>query len=33
MEALVPLFIKEGETVRIDVRSGKYVERVREPKK
>lgn len=33
IEALVPLFIKEGETVRIDVRSGKYVERVREPRK
>lgn len=33
MEALVPLFIKEGETVRIDVRSGKYVERVRDPRK
>ena len=33
MEVLVPLFIGEGETVRVDVRTGKYVERVREPKK
>lgn len=33
IEALVPLFIGEGETVRIDVRSGKCVERVREPRK
>jgi elongation factor P len=30
MEVLVPLFIKEGEVVRIDVLTGKYVERVRE---
>ncbi len=33
IEALVPLFIKEGEIVRIDVRSGKYLERVREQKR
>ena len=26
----VPLFIKEGETLRIDTRSGEYVERVNE---
>jgi elongation factor P len=25
---LVPLFIKEGETIRVDTRSGEYVERV-----
>ncbi|MCP3715404.1 elongation factor P [Paraburkholderia sp. CNPSo 3281] len=29
MEVLVPQFIKEGDTVRIEVASGKYVERVR----
>lgn len=29
MEALVPQFIKEGDTVRIEVASGKYMERVR----
>ncbi|KJK08689.1 translation elongation factor P [Burkholderiaceae bacterium 16] len=29
MEVLVPQFIKEGDTVRIDVASGKYLERVR----
>lgn len=33
MEVLVPLFIKEGEVVRINVASGKYVERVREGKR
>ena len=26
----VPLFIKEGETLRVDTRSGEYVERVNE---
>ncbi|MBI4168476.1 MAG: elongation factor P [Acidobacteria bacterium] len=30
MEVLVPLFIKEGELVRINLASGRYVERVRE---
>jgi len=30
MEVLVPLFIKEGERIRIAVAGGKYVERVRE---
>jgi predicted DNA-binding antitoxin AbrB/MazE fold protein len=25
---LVPLFLKEGERIRIDTRSGEYVERV-----
>lgn len=30
MAALVPLFIKEGEVVRINVATGRYVERVRE---
>jgi len=29
MEVLVPQFIKEGDTVRIDTASGKYLERVR----
>ncbi|PYV22978.1 MAG: translation elongation factor P [Acidobacteria bacterium] len=29
LEALVPQFIKPGETVRIEVASGKYVDRVR----
>ncbi|KWR88409.1 elongation factor P [Cupriavidus sp. IDO] len=29
MEVLVPQFIKEGDTVRIEVVSGKYLERVR----
>ncbi|MEM5331152.1 elongation factor P [Paraburkholderia sp. JHI2823] len=29
MEVLVPQFIKEGDTVRIEVASGKYLERVR----
>ncbi len=29
MEILVPQFIKEGDTVRIEVASGKYLERVR----
>lgn len=29
MEVLVPQFIKEGDTVRIDAASGKYLERVR----
>jgi elongation factor P len=29
----VPLFIKEGELIRIQVATGKYVERVREPKR
>lgn len=29
MEVLVPQFIKEGDTVRIEVASGKYMERIR----
>lgn len=29
MEVLVPQFIKEGDTVRIEVASGKYLERIR----
>ncbi|MNY77143.1 Elongation factor P [compost metagenome] len=29
MEVLVPQFIKEGDTVRIEAASGKYLERVR----
>ncbi|WP_238587035.1 hypothetical protein [Cupriavidus sp. IDO] len=29
MKVLVPQFIKEGDTVRIEVASGKYMERVR----
>ncbi|UIF84900.1 elongation factor P [Cupriavidus sp. UYPR2.512] len=29
MEVLVPQFVKEGDTVRIEVASGKYLERVR----
>lgn len=33
MEVLVPLFIKEGELVRINVATGKYLERVREGKR
>jgi len=33
MTVLVPLFIKEGEKVRINVVTGKYVERVREGKR
>jgi elongation factor P len=32
MEALVPLFIGEGELVRIQIATGRYVERVREGK-
>ncbi|ODV42685.1 translation elongation factor P [Cupriavidus sp. UYMMa02A] len=32
MEVLVPQFIKEGDTVRIEVASGKYLERVRREK-
>lgn len=30
LEVSVPLFIKEGELIRVDVATGKYVERVRE---
>ncbi len=30
MEVLVPLFIKEGEVIRIEVATGKYLERVKE---
>lgn len=30
LEVLVPLFIKEGELVGVEVASGKYLERVRE---
>lgn len=33
MEVHVPLFIKEGELIRIAVKGGKYVERVREGKR
>lgn len=33
MEVLVPLFIKEGEVIRIEVATGKYLERVKEPGK
>lgn len=33
MEVLVPLFIKEGELIRIEVATGKYLERVKEPGK
>jgi len=29
MEILVPQFIKEGETVRVEIETGKYLERVR----
>jgi len=29
----VPMFIKEGDTIRVDTRTGAYVERVTEPKK
>ncbi len=32
MEVLVPQFIKEGDTVRIEVASGKYLERIRRGK-
>ncbi len=32
MTVLVPLFIKEGEVVRVSVATGKYLERVREGK-
>lgn len=31
LEVLVPLFIKEGELIRIEVATGKYLERVKEP--
>jgi elongation factor P len=30
MEVLVPLFIKEGEVIRIEVATGRYLERVKE---
>jgi len=33
MEVLVPLFIKQGELIRIEVATGKYLERVKEPGK
>ena len=33
MTVLVPLFIAEGEVVRVNVATGKYVERVREGKR
>jgi elongation factor P len=33
MEVLVPQFIKEGEIVRIEVETGRYLERVREVRK
>jgi elongation factor P len=32
-EVQVPLFIKEGELIRIEVASGKYLERVKEAKR
>ena len=31
MTVQVPLFIEEGETVRVDTRSGEYVSRAPEP--
>jgi elongation factor P len=33
LQVLVPLFIAPGELVRVDVKTGKYMERVREKKK
>lgn len=33
LEVLVPLFIREGELIRIEVATGKYLERVKEPGK
>jgi elongation factor P len=33
VEIRVPLFIGPGETVRVDVRSGRYVDRVRSDRK
>jgi elongation factor P len=33
LETLVPLFIKEGDLVRIEVATGKYLERVREARR
>ncbi len=33
MEVMVPQFIRSGEGIRVDVQSGKYVERAREAKK
>jgi elongation factor P len=33
MEVMVPQFIRSGETIRLDVHSGKYVERAHEAKK
>lgn len=33
IEVLVPLFIKQGDRVRIEVATGKYLERVREDKR
>jgi elongation factor P len=33
MKLKVPLFVGPGETVRVDLKTGKYVERVREKKK
>jgi hypothetical protein len=33
LEVMVPLFIREGELIRIEVATGKYLERVKEPGK
>ncbi len=33
MEVMVPQFIRSGELIRVDVQTGKYVERAREAKK
>lgn len=33
MEVMVPQFIRSGELIRVDVQSGKYVERAKEAKK
>ncbi len=33
LEVLVPLFIKEGKLIRIEVATGKYLERVKQPGK
>lgn len=33
MEVMVPQFIRSGETIRVDVHTGKYVERAREGKR
>ncbi|MFI5339297.1 MAG: hypothetical protein ACHQ7N_05615 [Candidatus Methylomirabilales bacterium] len=33
MEVQVPQFVKEGELIRIEVATGRYLERVKEPGK